>query len=136
MFVRSALFACAAMIASAGAPALAQTPDAARCEATTFRVYFQHGSAVLDEMALQTLAAAERNVAGCGYAELVVTVDSAARGQAIQAAADARAWDAVRIAPRASMQRAAYGAAPDYAEVTLSPNVMPVGAPMTGEAGV
>jgi hypothetical protein len=142
MVLRSALFACAAaMIAASATPAFAETP-AARCEDTSFRIYFSHGAASLDETAMQMLSAAERNVAGCAYAELHVTLDASsprahARGEAIMAAASGRAWDAVRIEPRSGLQRAAYDAAPDYAEVTMSPNATSA-APIarTTDAGV
>jgi hypothetical protein len=124
MFVRSAFFACAALIASA-APAFADEP--ARCDATSFRIYFADDATALDDTTRDVLAAAERNVAGCNYAELRVTLDAssphaAERAQAIRAAADARAWDAVRVEARPMLQRAAFGG-PDYAEITMTPEV-------------
>ncbi|GAM98155.1 hypothetical protein U91I_01786 [alpha proteobacterium U9-1i] len=125
MFVRSALIACAALVATA-APAFADEP--ARCDATSFRIYFGANADTLDASAREILAAAERNVASCGYAELRVTLDAsspyaAERAQAIRAAADARTWDAVRVEARPMLQRAAHRAGPDYAEVTMTPDV-------------
>jgi hypothetical protein len=117
MLLRSALLACAtAMIV---APSVsAEAP--ARCEETAFRVYFSHGSASLDSMSNETLAAAARNVADCDYAELRVSVSgpqAAQRGRAIAAAAGD--WDAVRI-EQGNTHQVGYG--PEYAEVTMSPN--------------
>ncbi len=123
------LSAAAAVMVSA--VALAEAREAAsRCEQTSFHIYFQHGSAALDDTARQVLAAAERNVGGCGYAELHVMVDpasgqAAARGQAIRGAANARAWNVVRVERRSALHRAAFGGGPDYAEVTMTPNVLP-----------
>lgn len=125
MFVRSAFFACAALIATA-APALANEP--ARCDATSFRVYFSDNSAMLDDAAREMMAAAERQVAGCDYAELRMTLDASSplanqRAAAIRAAADERAWDAVRVEARPMMQRASHRAGPDYAMVVMTPDV-------------
>lgn len=125
MFLRSAMFACAAMIATAGAAAANDTPDMAQCQEMSFRIYFAPGSATLDETARETLAVAERQVADCSYAEMRVSLDAsnphaAERAQAITAAANDRTWDAVHVTARPMMQRANF-AGPDYAEVTMSP---------------
>ena len=130
MSLRFVMLSCAAALIVSGA-AMAQTRDsAARCEQTNFRIYFQHGSAVLDDTAQQVLATAERNVGGCGYAELHVMVDPASgqaaeRSQAIRAAANARAWNVVRVERLPALRQAVYGGGPDYAEVTMTPNVLP-----------
>ena len=134
MFVRSALMSCALLVAGAAAPAMAQEANG-QCQATSFRVYFQHGSAAMDETGMQMLNVAERAVAACEYAELHVSVDASSplavqRGQAIQAAAQGRSWDLVAVEPRSGMQRASYSDGPEYAEVTMTPNVMPVNAPL------
>lgn len=117
MFMRSALLACAtAMIVAPTANAEAP----ARCDETAFRVYFAHGSAALDSMSNETLAAAARNVADCDYAELRVSVSgphAAQRASAISTAAGD--WDAVRI-QQGNTHQVGYG--PEYAEVTMSPN--------------
>ncbi len=121
MFLRSAAIACAtAMIVALAAPATAET--SARCEATSFRVYFDQGSARLSPAALDAFDSAARSVADCGYAEVHVALDAssplaARRAEAIRAAAG-DGWDAVRITPR-MLQRA--GASPDYAEVEMTP---------------
>lgn len=125
MFVRSAMFACAAMIASVATAAANDTPDMAQCQEMNFRIYFAQGSATLDETARETLAVAERQVADCSYAEIRVSLDAsnphaAQRAHAIAAAANDRTWDAVHVMARPMMQRANF-AGPDYAEVTMSP---------------
>lgn len=131
MSLRVVTLACAATaLVSVAAFAEARTATP-RCEQTDFRIYFQHGSAVLDDSARDLLAAAERDVSGCNYAELHVMLDPAsgpafARGQAIRAAANGRSWNVVRLERRPAMQRAAFESGPDYAEVTVTPNVMPV----------
>lgn len=132
MFARSAMFACAATLFAVAQPAFA---DAApeRCDATSFRIYFQHGAATLDETAMQMLDAAERSVADCGYSELHVAVDASspqarARAEAIRAAADGRGWNAVRVSQMASTRDVSYG--PEYAEVLMTPEVMPAGEPL------
>jgi hypothetical protein len=135
MFLRSAMLACAtAMIV---APAVsAETP--ARCEATSFRVYFSHDSAALDSVASEMLQTAARNVADCDYAELRVRVDgryAAQRGEAIRTAASAGDWNAVRV-ERANTQRVAYNNGPDYAEVTMTPERGNSGEPVRNDAGV
>lgn len=114
---------CAAVLSSV-AVAQAETIAAPGCAETTFRVYFQHDSAALDPSVDQMLDVASRGVAQCEYAELRVTVDTSsplaqARANAIEAAADGRAWDAVRVEPR-TVHRATSGG-PDYAEVTMTP---------------
>jgi hypothetical protein len=130
MSLRVVTLACAATaLVSVAAFAQARTATP-RCEQTDFRIYFQHGSAVLDDSARDLLAAAERDASGCRYAELHVMLDPAsgpafARGQAIRAAANGRAWNVVRLERRPALQRAAFNAGPDYAEVTVTPNVMP-----------
>lgn len=126
MFLRSAMFACAALVAVA-TPAVANDAPAAmaQCQEMSFRIYFAPGSATLDQTARETLAVAERQVADCGYAELRVAIGAnnphaAQRAQAIRTAANDRTWDAVHITGRSMMQRANF-AGPDYAEVTMSP---------------
>ena len=144
MFLRSAILACAAaMAASTLAPAFADTHAAssARCEEMNFRVYFNHRSAALNPLAMQVLDLAEAQVAGCSYAELHVLVDAGApyaraRGDAILAAADARAWNVARVERRTVMRRASLSNGPDYAEVVMTPRVMPVGAPVTADSDV
>ncbi len=122
MTLRSAAIACsAALIAALAAPAYAEAP-APQCEATSFRVYFAHGSSRLSPAAQETLDAAARAVAGCAYAELNVSIAAdgplaARRAAAIRVAADGRDWDAVRIAPRMLTEAAA---GPDYADVTMA----------------
>lgn len=130
------LVCAAAFAAIAAAPALAQTESAARCDAADFRIYFAHGSAALDRDALQMLAAAERQVADCAYAELRVSVDgpmARQRADAIYAAADGRGWDGVRVTRNAMAHRASYG--PEFAQVTLSPEPGE-DAPFEADAGV
>ncbi|MEJ0060896.1 MAG: hypothetical protein WDM79_15510 [Terricaulis sp.] len=79
MFLRSALIA-GAMFVSMAAPAMAEInaapPPAAPCAEMNFRIYFSHGSAALDPLALETLARAERAASTCDYSELRVTVDA------------------------------------------------------------
>ncbi|QGZ96739.1 hypothetical protein [Terricaulis silvestris] len=133
MFLRSTILACAAAMIVAPTVS-AEAP--ARCEETSFRVYFQHGSASLNAMTNEMLQAAARNVADCDYAELRVSVSgpqAAQRGRAIGAAAGD--WDAVRVGQRATHQ-AGYG--PEYAEVTMSPNRSPdaLTPPTENDAGV
>jgi hypothetical protein len=124
------LSAAAAMIVSAGA--MAQTREgASRCEQTNFRIYFQHDSAALDDAARQVLAVAQRDVGACRYAELHVMVDPASgraaqRAHAIRAAANGRAWNVVRLERQPALHRAAFSASPDFAEVMMTPNLMPV----------
>jgi len=139
MSLRSILISCtAATIALAASAAMAQarqTESALRCEQTSFRIYFQHGSAALDNTATQLLSAAERNVGACAYTELHVMVDPASgraaeRGQAIRAAANGRTWNVVRIERRDALRRAAYSAGPDFAEIIMTPNHMPVRNPL------
>lgn len=115
---------CVAVLSSV-AVAQAETASAPGCAETTFRVYFQHDSAALDPAVAQMLDVASRGVAQCDYAELRVTVDAssqfaAQRADAIEAAANGRAWDAVRIEPRMTHRASAGG--PEYAEVTMTPN--------------
>jgi hypothetical protein len=122
--LRSFAVVCAAVLSTV-AVAQAETAAAPGCAETTFRVYFQHDSAALDPSVEQMLDVASRGVAQCGYAELRVTVDASSpyaeqRAEAIEAAADGRDWDAVRIEPR-TLHRAANGG-PEYAEVTMTPN--------------
>ncbi|MEZ5995258.1 MAG: hypothetical protein R3C25_05850 [Hyphomonadaceae bacterium] len=122
--LRYALAACALL---AAAPAFAETnAPAARCEAMSFRVYFPHGSAQLDETAAQVLDLAARNVSECAYAELNVALDGASplardRGQSILAAASGRDWNAVRLEARPMSQRASLSDGPEYAEVRMTP---------------
>jgi len=121
MFLRTAIVAAA--LAVVAAPVFAQPAQSARCEATSFRVYFGHNSAALDSATQEMLDVAERNVAGCDYAELRIAVDANSayaqqRANAIRTAANDRSWDAVRVEPRSSIQRASFG--PEYAEVTMT----------------
>jgi type IV pilus biogenesis protein CpaD/CtpE len=144
MLLRSAAIACAtATIAALAAPAAAETSAAAsaRCEATSFRIYFAHGASRLTPAALETIEAAARNVEGCAYAELHIAVDAsspyaARRAAAIRAAAEARGWDAARIAPRMLVS---VSSSPDFAEVEMTPNPAPTvntSAPAETDAGV
>ena len=128
---RIVLAACVATSALTIAPAMAEAP--ARCEATSFRVYFGQGQTTLDETTMQMLALAERNMADCDYTELHVVMDGAnpqarARGEAIMAALDEEAWDVARIEQRAPTQRVSY--APDFAEIVMSPTPVRVGEPL------
>lgn len=140
MFLRAAAFACAAALFAASAPAMADpqtSSQQARCEATNFRVYFSPNSAALSADAMETLAVASRDVAGCGYRELHISVDAASRlgtqrGQAVMAALQDRGWNVARIEPRAVTPIAA---GPDYAEVTVTPDRLPR-ASAAGDAGV
>ena len=129
MFVRTALLAWAAL-ALMTLPAMADAPQSALCEEMAFRVYFDHGSSALDPMAVQTINFAESRVAGCAYAEMHVGVDPSApyaraRGEAIVRAASARHWNVARIEPRDGVQRASLSNGPDYAEVLMTPRVLP-----------
>lgn len=138
MLVRSSILACAAAMVFAGGAAMADTAQDTQCDAATFRVYFQHGSAALDDTALQMLDAAERQLASCSYGELHVIVDGAsalanARAEAIRAAANGRAWDSVNV--RAAMHQDV-SAGPEYAEVTISPRVLPVDQSPVGAANI
>jgi hypothetical protein len=117
MFWHSALLGCAAL-AFMTLPAVADAPQSARCEEMSFRVYFDHGSTALDPMAMQTIAFAESRVAGCAYAEMHVRVDPGARY------ARAR-WNVARIEPRDGVQRASLSNGPDFAEVLMTPRVLP-----------
>lgn len=137
MFLRSVLFVCAAAMIGVAASATAQT--APRCADTNFRLYFTEDSTALGAEARRTLEIAERNVADCAYAELRVRVDGPRayqRGQAVLAAADGRVWDVARVEQRARSQRAVLGAGPDYAEVVMTPNRLPAGAPVLPERDV
>lgn len=123
MMMRTALVAAAAFLCAA--PALADSrTSAARCEATSFRVYFSHGSAALDATTSEMLTTAARNVAGCDYRELRVSLDAsspyaARRGAAIRAAAADANWDATRLEARGATREVSYG--PEYAEITMTP---------------
>lgn len=139
---RSVLIALAALAGFAAAPASAETAAPARCEEMNFRIYFQPGSASLSEDAMHMLDVASRNVAGCSYAELHVAVDAASpyaaeRGQAIMAAANDRSWNVAGVEGMGMTRMAAYGG-PEFAEVTMTPRVMPASAPLTmqNRAGV
>jgi hypothetical protein len=87
------------------------------------------------------LAAAERNVSGCSYKEMRVRLDTsstlaAARGHAILAAAQGRAWNVAR-AEVMTPQRASFGAGPEFAEVLMAGHPLPVNAtPVETDAGV
>jgi len=135
MFLRAAALACAtAMVA---AP-LVSAEEISRCEETSFRVYFSPGDTALDSTTMEMLDAAERNVAGCEYAELRVALDGASpharqRGEAIATAAADRAWDAVHIQRRTDTRRVSHTNGPEYAEVTMSPEARANTAPLTGQ---
>lgn len=121
MLLRSALCAAATAIACVSAPALADT-NAARCEETSFRIYFSEDSAALDAMTADMLRAAARSVADCEYRELRVALDAsspyaAQRSAAIGALAGAE-WDSTHIEARRSARD---NAGPDYAEVLMTP---------------
>lgn len=124
MFLRSAMFACAAAFVSLTAvPAQAET---GQCEATSFRVYFEHGEARLNPMAREVLAAAAQRMSGCSYRELHVSVDTASsaageRGRAIMAALDSDDWNAASLEPRAMVHAASLSNGPDYVDVTMTP---------------
>src|SRR5262249_54085446 len=128
---RAALLACAAVaMAVAAQPVAADTPASAQCEEMNLRVYFAHGSAALDPMAREMLNVAERHVGACPYAEMHVRVDvsepyAQARGQAIMAAAHGRAWNVARVEPQGGMRAASLSSGPDFAEVLMTPRVMP-----------
>ncbi|HWA01410.1 MAG TPA: hypothetical protein VG841_13955 [Caulobacterales bacterium] len=133
MFLRSAAFAAVILAAAPTAPAVASA-SAAACEETRFRVYFERDSAALTPAALEIITAAERNVAGCPYAEVHVSVDAAsalaqARGQAVLSALDGRAWNVAQVEPR-GVSRVSAG--PDYAEVLATPRETPPTAPLAG----
>ncbi len=139
MLMRSTLLACAAiMMAAMFAPASADV--AAPCEETSFRIYFAEGSTSIDPTARHMMNVAERQVAGCAYAALRVSIDGASphassRAAAIREAADDRVWDAVQIDPRGTAQRAPE--APEFAEVTVTPRPLaPAEADDEGAAGV
>jgi hypothetical protein len=140
MLLRSSLLACATLIASAALPAMAETPDDARCAPASFRIYFAQGATALDAAALEILAAAERMNVGCDHAEFNVALDASSpladeRAQAIAAVAEG--WDVVRVSARSALQRASYSAGPDYADVTLGADAAEAGAPLREmEAGV
>lgn len=141
MFVRTAMFACAALV-TAAAPSFAEE-NTARCDTMNVRVYFAQGSATLNEAARETLAAAERQVADCSYAELHVATDTStrtgrARAEAIRTALNDRAWNATYVASREMLRRASYASGPDFVEVTMSPEPLTIDAPepRRPEAGV
>jgi hypothetical protein len=128
MLLRSTLLACAA-VAIVSTAALAQTSAPARCDETNFRIYFAPGSAALDRTAIEMIGAAQRNVSTCPYAELHIAVDAtnalgARRGGAIMEALDGRAWNVAQVEPR-GMRRVSMSASPAYAEVLMTPRVMP-----------
>lgn len=128
MLIRTTLFAVAAACVSPVTPALADTPDsAARCEETSFRIYFSHDSAELDAATTDMLRAAAQRVAACDYRELHVALDPQSpharqRGAAISAAIEGADWDATRIEARRPPGDASYNAGPEYAEVRMTPN--------------
>lgn len=137
MFMRAAVLACASVMVMSAA-AVAQPHAQAACEDMNVRIYFDHGSAQLNPLALQTLAAAERNVSGCQYRAMRVRLDTssalaAARGHAILAATRGDGWDVAR----AEAISPSYGAGPEFAEVAMAGHVLPSNAtPVETEAGV
>jgi len=143
MFMRATLIACVG-VAAMSAVALAQ-PSAGtreRCEDMSLRIYFDHGSAQLNPLATQTLAAAERNVSGCHYKEMRVRLDTSstlagARGHAILSATHAAAWNMARAEVMSPTQRASFSAGPEFAAVVMAGHPLPVNAaPVNTEAGV
>lgn len=138
MFWRNAALAgAAAMIASLAVPAQADAAQPARCEEMNLRVYFDHDSARLNQAARDTLAAAQRNISDCTYAELHVSANpgplQVQRGRAILAAMHGRNWDVARVERQQMAQVASYGG-PDYMEVLMTPNHVPA-APALNEQG-
>ena len=137
MLMRTALLAAATAIACVSAPALANT-SAARCQETSFRIYFSQDSAALDAMTADMLQAAARSVADCEYRELRVALDAsspyaAQRGAAISALAGDE-WDATRIEARRAQRT---HAGPDYAEVVVTPTASTAPAqPLPSPAGI
>lgn len=135
MLTRLAVLASAVAVSTAMfAPAAA---DTAQCGETNLRIYFAQDETALNQDAVQVLQRAERQVAECPYAELRVMLDASAphareRGEAIVAAADGRAWDVARVE-----RGEAAGAGPVYAEVLMTPRMLPVGEelPEAREAG-
>jgi outer membrane protein OmpA-like peptidoglycan-associated protein len=123
MLLRSAAFSFAAALTFA-APAFADTP--AQCEATSFRVYFERNSADLNAAAYETLDAAARHVAGCGAAQMSASSNADSPLGTARAAAIARATRAYGWTPAATMQPIAFGAGPDFIEITIAPNQMPM----------
>ena len=148
MFVRTMVLACASVLAmsaaAAGQPQAMQPQSLGQraCEDMNFRIYFDHGSAQLNPLALETLAAAARNVSGCHYKEMRVRLDTAstlaaARGHAILAAAHGDGWNGARAEAMSPTQRASYGAGPEFAEVVMAGHPLPANAaPIETEAGV
>jgi len=129
----------AALAAAIFSPAFAE-PSAQHCGEANLRIYFAQGETTLNAEAQDVLRVAEQQVAQCDYAELRVLLDAAApharaRGEAIVAAADGRAWDLARVERRDGAARAP---GPDYAEVVMSPRALPVGEELQAEteAGV
>lgn len=141
MFVRATVLACASVMVMSAA-AMAEPHAVGRCEDMNVRIYFDHGSAQLNPLALQTLAAAERNVSGCHYRAMRVRLDTsstlaAARGHAILAATHGNAWNVARAEAMSPTQRASYGPGPEFAEVAMAGHVLPANAaPVETEAGV
>jgi hypothetical protein len=131
-----------AAVALAFAAAAQASNDGARCQEANFRVYFSEGAATLDDAARETLAAAQRNVADCTYAELHVAVDTASpqaarRGQAVLAATDSDMWDVRAVEAMPMTRRVSMAPSPDYAQVLMTPRVVPVGERVRdAEAGV
>lgn len=145
MSLRSAILAATVAFSAIAAPAFAEPVSAiaaraqaaadaqTQCASTTFRIYFSEG-ANLDATSQQMLTMAEQNMAACNYAELHVAVNASSpnarqQGAAILAATNPRTWNVARIEPTAAMT-----AGPDYAEVTMTPNVMSAGATMPLQA--
>lgn len=141
MFLRNVAVACiTALMASAALPAAAET---ATCDATSVRVYFEHGSSALSPMAMDTLNAAANSMQGCDRAELRVAVDAsdpraAGRAEAIRTAAVSQGWDAVTVEARMMTRVAAYASSPDFVTVTMSPEPLPApnAMPNTPHVGV
>ena len=136
MVLRSVLFACSVL--AMASPAAGQST--AVCEDADFRIYFSHDSDALDAVGQRMLDVALRSVAGCAYAELHVRVDGAharQRGQAIVAASASRAFDVARVEQRVrGHDPVSVGDSPDYAEVLMTPNHLPAGAPPVADADI
>jgi len=141
MFWRNAALAgAAAMIASLAVPAQADVAQPTRCEEMNVRVYFDHDSARLNQAARETLAAAQRNVSDCTYAELHVSANPGSlqvqRGRAVLAAMHGRSWNVARVERQQMAQAASYGG-PDYVQVLMTPNRVPAAPALTDQnAGV
>ncbi|WP_395645982.1 hypothetical protein [Terricaulis sp.] len=134
--MRTALFAAAALACVFGVPAAlatAASADTAQCAPSNVRVYFSHGSSALDATARDVLAAAQRNMAGCEYAAVRISVDassslSAARGEAVRTALSGREWNQAQIAARSYNRPASMSSSPEFVQVAMSDERLPTDA--------